>query len=299
MSRVTSDPATVPEGEWQVERLDLDAYLARIGLAGRPVATPRGLRLLHRAHATAIPFENLDILLGRPIRLDLDALQEKLVGRRRGGYSYEQNLLRAAALERLGFGVTRLAARVRLGAGRLTPRTHMTLRVEASGTDWLADVGFGGEGLLDPLPLAGGAVTAQPGWNHALDRDEEGGWVLRALHPDGWSDLYSFTTEPQHRVDYEVANHYVSTHPRSSFVTGMVVQRSAPDRRLTLRGMRLVETRPDGTETAADLGAETVGAVLTERFGISLDAGELDALAALARQAERDSSQSGFSRTSS
>jgi N-hydroxyarylamine O-acetyltransferase len=293
---VTSGAATGSAAEWEVERLDLDAYLARVGLEGRPVTTPRGLRLLHRAHATAIPFENLDILLGRPIRLDLDALQEKLVRRRRGGYCYEQNLLFGAALERLGFGVTRLAARVHLGAARVAPRTHMTLRVEASGTDWLADVGFGGEGLLDPLPLADGAVTAQAGWNHALDRDPERGWVLRSLHPDGWFDLYSFTTEPQHRVDYEVANHYVSTHPRSPFVTQLVVQRSTPDLRLALCGLRLVEARPDGTESATDLPIDALAPTLTERLGIALDAGELTDLVA---QADRVSSQSGFSRTSS
>jgi N-hydroxyarylamine O-acetyltransferase len=291
---VTSDTATA--SEWEVERLDLDAYLARVGLAGRPAATPRGLRVLHRAHATSIPFENLDILLGRPIRLDLDALQDKLVRRRRGGCCHEQNLLLAAALERLGFGVTRLAARAYRGPGSVAPRTHMTLRVEASGTGWLADVGFGGEGLIDPLPMADGAVTAQAGWNHALDRDPRRGWVLRALGSDGWLEVYSFTTEPQHRVDYEVANHYVSTHPRSPFVAQLVAQRSAPDRRLTLRDLQLVESLPDGTRTATEMAVEALAPTLTDRVGIDLDA---DDLARLAAQAERVSSQSGFSRTSS
>jgi N-hydroxyarylamine O-acetyltransferase len=172
----------------------------------------------------------------------------------------------------------------------------MTLRVEASGTGWLADAGFGGEGLIDPLPMADGAVTAQAGWNHALDRDPERGWVLRSLLPEGWSDLYSFTTEPQHRVDYEVANHYLSTHPRSPFVTRLVVQRSAPDRRLALLDLRLVESWPDGTRTTAEVDVETLGPTLTERLGIPLGA---DDLARLAAQAERVSSHSGFSRTSS
>jgi len=257
--------------EWEVERLDVDGYLARLGLEGRARPTPRGLSLLHRAHAAAIPFENLDIPLGRTIRLDLDALQDKLVSRRRGGYCYEHNLLFAALLERHGFAVTRLAARVRMGSESVRPRSHMILRVESAGTDWLADVGFGGEGLLDPLPLADGAVTASPGWNHSLGREDESTWVLRSLHPDGWFDLYAFTLEPQHHVDYEVASHFISTHPRSPFAGQMVAQRSTPEWRLTLTGARLVETRPDGTESASKLDAAEVVAALGERFGIVLD----------------------------
>jgi N-hydroxyarylamine O-acetyltransferase len=288
-----------PPDEWEVERLDLDAYLARIGLEAAPRPTPRGLRRLQRAHAAAIPFENLDILLGRPIRLDLDAVQDKLVARGRGGYCYEHNLLFAAALERIGLGVDRLSARVRMGAAVPPPPSHMLLRVEAEGIDWLADAGFGGEGLLEPLPLADGAVTAAPGWNHQLSREDERVWVLRSLHADGWFDLYAFTLDPQHRVDYEVYNHYLSTHPRSPFTAGIVVQRSTPAWRLSLTGLRLVETRPDGAETVEELDGASLAGTLRERFGIPLDDDEAARL--LARvQAERASPSSGASsRTSS
>ncbi|HEX3607480.1 MAG TPA: arylamine N-acetyltransferase [Candidatus Dormibacteraeota bacterium] len=274
--------------EWEIDRLDLDAYLDRIGLEEAPPPTPRGLRRLHRAHTAAIPFENLDIMLGRPIRLELDALQDKLVTRRRGGYCYEHNLLFAAALERRGLRVTRLSARVRMGATSIRPQSHMLLRVEAEGIDWLADVGFGGEGLLDPLPLADGAVTAAPGWNHSLGREDERVWVLRSLHPDGWLDLYGFTLDPQHRIDYEVFNHYVATHPRSPFTQQVIAQRSTPEWRLTLTGLHLAETRPDFTETVTELDPNELAGTLRERFGIPLDDDE----AALLRdraQAERAS----------
>ena len=133
--------------------VDLDAYLARIGYRERLDPTVETLRGLHFAHATQIPFENLDILLGRSIVLDLESLQKKLVERRRGGYCFEQNTLFAAVLESLGFAVTRLAARVRFGATSIRPRSHMLLSVEIDGEPWLADVGFGGEGLLHPVPL--------------------------------------------------------------------------------------------------------------------------------------------------
>jgi N-hydroxyarylamine O-acetyltransferase len=266
---VTTVDATT---EWQVERLDLDAYLERIGLDAPPPRTPRGLRRLHRAHALAIPFENLDILLGRGIDLDLDAIQAKLVGRGRGGYCYEHNLLMSAVLERLGFGVLRLAARVRMGAEAVRPRSHMLMQVEAEGIAWLADVGFGGEGLVDPIPFADGAVTSNPdGWNHGLASEPEGDWVLRALHPDGWFDLYAIGPEPQRRVDYEVASWYVSTFPRSPFVTTLIAQRSTPDLRITLNERRLVETRPDGAETVTDLDGSSLADTLRERFGIPLD----------------------------
>ena len=283
-----------PPDEWEVDRLDLDAYLTRLGLAGPPPRTPRGLRRLHRAHAAAIPFENLDIPLGRPIRLDLDAIQGKLVTGGRGGYCYEHNLLFAAVLERLGLGVQRLTARVRMGSTSLRPQSHMLLRVEAEGIDWLADVGFGGEGLLEPLPLADGAVTAAAGWNHQLSREDERTWVLRSLHPEGWFDLYAFTLDPQHRIDYEVFNHYVSTHPRSPFSTQVLVQRSTPEWRLTLSGLRLVETRPDGTESVAELDGASLAGMLRERFGIRLDDEEVARLLAPG-QAERASPSSGAS----
>src|SRR3954471_2052207 len=144
--------------------LDLGAYLERVGYSGDLVPGEAVLEALHLAHATHIPFENLDILLGRPVLLDLESLQAKLVRGQRGGYCFEQNTLFAAALEELGFSVTRLAARVRSGASGPRPRTHMLLRVDVEGWPWLADVGFGGDGLLLPVPLVAGRVAHQYAW---------------------------------------------------------------------------------------------------------------------------------------
>ena len=115
-----------------------------------------------------IPFENLDIQLGRPIRLDLESIQSKLVRGRRGGYCYEQNSLFAAVLERIGFRVTTLAARVRKGASRVLPRTHMLLSVDAADSPWLADVGFGTGGLLKPVAMLPGRASRQFAWNFRL-----------------------------------------------------------------------------------------------------------------------------------
>jgi N-hydroxyarylamine O-acetyltransferase len=132
---------------------DLDEYLARIGLSGRP-----DLAQVHRAQATSIPFENLDPQRGVPVSLAPEDLKRKLVTQRRGGYCFEQNLLLKTALEALGAQVDLLLARVRLGAGGATrPRSHLVLRVHAQDASWHADVGFGHGAPLEPLPFGAGA----------------------------------------------------------------------------------------------------------------------------------------------
>jgi N-hydroxyarylamine O-acetyltransferase len=251
---------------------DLAAYRARIGYMGPLAPTRADLVGLHQMHATSIPFENLDILLGRPIRLDLASLQAKIVANRRGGYCFEHNTLFAAALESVGFVVTRLAARVRMGATRVAPRTHMLLKVSAEGADYVCDVGFGGESLLGPLPLTPGIETAQ--YDRVFRLLEDAGlWVLQIRCGESWEDLYAFTMEPQLAVDFEVANHYTATHPGSIFVQHPFVQLTTPeasyllfDRKLSIRRGAHVESRElDGDD-------ETL-AVLDQIFGLRFPAG--------------------------
>jgi N-hydroxyarylamine O-acetyltransferase len=251
--------------------IDFDAYLARIGYRGPLKATRETLFALHLAHATHIPFENLDVLLGRPIRLDLASLQQKLVGARRGGYCFEHNLLFAAALQRLGFQVTGLAARVRLGAQTLRARTHMLLHVIMADEDWIADVGFGGAGLLEPISLTGGEAQ-QGAWRFRLV-EEETMRVLQAPRAGGWSDLYAFTLEVQYFADYVMANHYTSTWPESPFVNRLVAQLTQPDMRWSLVDRELTQMRPDGDTTTLLANYDAVIETLRERFGIELPIG--------------------------
>ncbi len=258
--------------EFEIEALDLEAYLRRIGMPEAPAPTATGLQALHFAHATHVPFENLDILHGRPIRLDMASLQAKLGRNERGGYCFEQNLLFAAALERVGFGVMRLAARVRAGATRLLPRTHMVLLVEAGSRRWVCDVGFGADGLLHPLEFGDGGIGRQFGWSYRVV-DDHGLWVLQLLTDGTWGDLYAFTVEPQHLVDYEVANHYTSTWPESAFVKNLTVQLPGPEVRTTLRGRELTLNRPDGVEKRALSGDEELLDVLATTFGLRFPAG--------------------------
>lgn len=252
--------------------LDLDAYLARIGYEGEPTPTPAALRGLHRAHALTIPFENLDILLGRPILLDLPSLQAKLVQARRGGYCFEQNSLFAAVLESIGFEVTRLSARVRMGDPVPRARAHMILAVEAGGERWLADVGFGGDGLLDPIPFTGDASVRQGAWSYRLQREGDL-FVVGSLRGDAWMDLYAFDLQPQLPVDYEVANHFTSTWAGSSFVKHVTVQRPGLEERLLLWERALVVQRVGSEERTDVRDSEQLLTILEERFGLVLPAG--------------------------
>lgn len=264
--------------EWGVERLDLAGYLARVRCPQPPPPTADGLRRLHRAHLGAICFENLDVALGRGVSTDLVDIQAKLVDARRGGYCHEHNLLFAAALEQLGFEVTRLLARARDDGRVVLPRGHATLLVRADGATWLTDVGFGSDGLLEPLRLAEGRAVRQGGWAYRLER-RGADWVLRAGLPDA-SVLYSFTPGEYRRADFEQANYFVSTHPSSPFATELIVQRTSADARYALRGLDLTITLATRRKAHRRVAARDLRAVLRDTFALDLTAGEAHTLAA-------------------
>lgn len=258
--------------ELDVDRFDLDAYFARIGYAGPREPTLAALEKLQFAHGTSVPFENLDIQLGRPISIDLASIQKKLVDARRGGYCFEQNTLLAAALKRLGFGVTLLAARVRLGAHRVLPHTHMLLAVDAQHRRWLVDVGFGTGGPLAPLPFSPGEILKQALWSFRL-REEGSHWVLESLREGGWQDLYVFTLEPRYPIDFEMANHYVSTHPDSRFVQTLTAQTQSPQFCYLLRNRELTIIRQGETSISQIADDEALLHVLAETFGLAFPSG--------------------------
>lgn len=264
-----TEEALVGASERDGQELDVEAYFARIGYDDQPTVSAETLRRLHRGHVTTIPFENLEIVLGRPVPLDLNRLQDKLVGHQRGGYCYEHNLLFATMLEHLGYSVSRLLARVHPSVEGPGPRTHMALAVQADGLSWLADVGFGA-GILEPIPLTDGITVSQDGWTYRLDLSHNV-WRLRTLGPSGWSDLYSFTEEAQHRADYEIVNYYAATNPASPFVGQIVTMRAGPDARHRLIGQELTTTAPDGTSERRHVHPDDLTNVLAGIFGIVME----------------------------
>jgi N-hydroxyarylamine O-acetyltransferase len=261
--------------EWEIGRLDLDAYLRRVGHDGDTAPTAQTLATLHRAHLAAIPFENLDIVLARGIAVDLGSVQAKLVERRRGGYCYEHGVLFAAVLERLGYEVERMLARVG-GEDLERPRapTHMTLRVATGGDRWLADVGFG-SGLLAPLPFDDGEPHAQGGWTFALVSTGPRSWALRELRGGEWVTRYGFDEQRLHAADVVMANHFTSTFERSPFVGKPVVTRRDEDSIRSLVDRRLTLERPDGTLDERDVADDELGGLLRDMFGIPLNDDEV------------------------
>ena len=246
---------------------NFDAYAQRIGVSGRP-----GLSEIHRAHIVAIPFENLDPHRGVPVSLEPGAVQRKLVDERRGGYCFEHNLLLKFALEALGAEVDLLLARVRVGAppGTVRPRTHLVLRVRAEGGEWHADVGFGSGTLLEPIPFGPGEVHEQSGWRFRVVPDGEE-LVLQTADGTGWIDLYGFIPEPVPQIDVETSNWFTSTHPRSPFVTGLIVTSHRPDgTRLSLSDwteLALVRQTPTGS-SPTPVALESVPGLLESEFGL-------------------------------
>ncbi|HEX6471029.1 MAG TPA: arylamine N-acetyltransferase [Streptosporangiaceae bacterium] len=273
MTTTQHDVVRGSAAEWPAEPVDLDAYFARIGHTGPAAPTAEVLRRLHRAHMSTICFENIDVALGRGVPLGVADLQAKLVDAGRGGYCFEHNLLFAAALTSIGFPVTRLLARVRRGSTRARYRSHAALLVRAEETMWLADVGFGDEGLVEPIPFVAGAELTTGDWTWRLD-EEDGEWVLRCLHADGWFDVYSFRLERHCPVDFDVANYYTATHPHSTFVGRLVAQRGGDHARHSLLDNVLVTRHADGRSERRELtAAETVEA-LRSTFGIAVAAGD-------------------------
>jgi N-hydroxyarylamine O-acetyltransferase len=266
--------------------MDLQAYLRRINYRGELSPTAATLHELHRAHLLAVPFENLDIHLGRPISLEQDALFDKIVTRRRGGFCYELNGLFALLLCELGFEVTLLAAGVARAGGGFGPEfDHLTLlvkvpsgeptslKLQASGSKlqsemWLADVGFG-DSFGVPLRLIEAVEQEQDGRAYRLDRDGEH-LTLMQRDAAGWQPQYRFTLQPHVHAEYTDMCHYHQTSPASSFTRKRVCTRATPDGRVTLSDLALIVTA-HGERTEQVLPDEPAfHAALREYFGIDL-----------------------------
>ncbi len=261
--------------------LDLDAYLSRIAYDGPRDASLAALRALHRCHTEAVPFENLNPLLGWPVGLDIDSLEAKLVRAGRGGWCFEQNTLFSHALAAMGFVVRGLAARVLWGnvEGFLGPRSHMVIEVALDGEAWLADVGFGGVTLTGPLTMVLDIEQHTPHDDFRLREIAAGEYVLEA-RLDAWRPLYRFRRDEQLLPDYEVSSWYLCTHPDSWFRRDLAAARSFQGGRVGLRNNVFTRRRTGHpAETTTLRTAGEIRAVLERDFRITLpDAPELETL---------------------
>jgi N-hydroxyarylamine O-acetyltransferase len=273
-------PATDP--------LDLGRYFARIGYAGSPRPDLATLRALTELHPAAIPFEAVDVLLGRQVDLDMRAIQAKLIDGGRGGYCFEQNGLLKRVLGALGFAVEGLIARVlwmRPHDAPPLPLTHMALRVTIAGERWLADVGFGS--CVPGAPLRFDADgTDQPTLHETFRLTRRGAWTLLEAHlPDGWQPLYMLSPEPALDSDYVAANWYTSTHPESGFRQELRVAVTTRERRTALLNNRLTIRRVQGPVERRFLSERELADALLSTFGLRLDADSAVRAAAIAAKA--------------
>jgi len=252
---------------------ELQAYFGRIGYAGPREPTLAVLRGIVAGHATSIPFENVDVLLGRGAKLDNEALLDRIVVRRRGGYCFEHNSLLLRVLQSLGFDAEGLAARVLWNQppDKPGPRTHMLLRVRLPEGEYLADVGFGGLTLTAPLSLEVGPEQTTPQEPHRLiSMDDE--IELQARLDSGWTRLYHFTLKPQLPIDYQVANWFTATYPGGLFTNNLMMARPDLNRRYAIFN-REFTIRPRGgqPERRTLESADDLGEVLERYFRLPTD----------------------------
>jgi N-hydroxyarylamine O-acetyltransferase len=258
------------------DRFDLSAYLERIG---RPAATPEaaGLRALQQAHMRAIPFENFDPLLDKVPDLAPEAIFDKIVRRRRGGYCFEQNGLYGAALAAIGFAPRRLLARVRMRFGSEAARSHLILAVEIEGRSFLTDVGFGGPGPLTPLELGvEGKQEAPNGTFRISDDPERGETVVERQSEDGWLQLYAFDRARVTDGEIDSANYFCATWDQAPFGFHVVVGGYAGGLRYGLFDRQLSVSGPEGTEQRQLSSLEDFADVVTGKLGIALDSAALE-----------------------
>jgi len=253
--------------------LDLPAYLARIGYDGPLKPDHATLRGLLAAHMNSIHFENIDVLLGRPIALDLDSLQDKLVRRRRGGYCFEQATLFDAALRAIGFKTTLRSARVILVlAPDKAPRGHMTILVDLPEGVFIVDPGLGGLGCRLPIPLDGGTVQDGDEINRIVDDNRRR--VLKVESGERKVDAWISGFDEDNFVDFEVANHWFSTHPASPMRQRLMLRAMTPQGRVTVMN-RDVTIRANGAATATRLeDREGLRRLLQSVFGFDLPEAE-------------------------
>jgi len=246
--------------------MKLATYLQRIKYSGSLRATEAVLRTLHRAHLCAIPYENLDIHLGRPLTLDIEHIYHKLVEQRRGGWCYEMNGLFAWALRELGFDVTMLGSSVgeRAQGSVDGDLDHLILLVQLD-QPWLVDVGFG-NAFLEPLPLVEGA--AQQGWMTFRLEQEEEKWYLHN-HVHGGHG-YGFTLLPREFHGFAPRCHTLQTSPESGFVRATVCHRFTDDGIVTLRGARLKRYGADGVQEEEIATRSRYRQVIEQTFGLDV-----------------------------
>lgn len=256
--------------------MDINAYFDRIGYSGSIAPTLETLHALMNRHTSAIPFENLDILLGRLIKLDEESLFQKMVVDQRGGYCFEQNSLLLAVLKQLGFKVAPLSARVRIdrSGDYIPPRTHMFVCVEVCGESWLVDAGLGSLSLTQAIRLNTEQAQATLHETRRVIR-KNGIFFHQAKFGSIWNDVCEFTLEEMPQIDRELANWYTNTHPNSHFKNRLIAARAEENgTRLSLLNDEFkIRSHNGDTQVIKIKSPEDLLGVLETKFGLHFPSG--------------------------
>ncbi|MFF2154731.1 arylamine N-acetyltransferase [Paenibacillus chitinolyticus] len=248
---------------------EVEAYLNRIGYEGPQDGSYEALALLQEQHLHTVPYENLDILKGVPLSLDIKHLRHKIVERRRGGYCFELNALFGWLLRQLGYPVTDYVARFWRDETELPPkRRHHVLKVEAEGASYLCDVGVGGIVPRRPVRLAEKLEQPQGEELYAMERDPLYGWVLNEKHHGSWRRIYSFTEEPQLPKDFVMASFWCEHSPDSIFRKDAMVAIRTREGRNSVSGKEFKLFTPEGVHTFVPENDEAYKEALLKYFGI-------------------------------
>lgn len=258
------------------DKINLRAYASRIAFTGSFEPTFEALCSIVEKHCSAIPFENLDVLLRRPLELGIPQIEKKLITNRRGGYCFEQNGFLYQLLTQVGFQVRALSGRVRLESPRdvIPPRTHLFLVVTLNGEEWLVDVGVGGFTLTSPIRFE---LNVEQETKHETRRIvfEEGVYFHQAKSGDRWIDVYEFTGEVMPRIDQEVGNWWTSTNPNSKFRKNLLCSKSCDNgERIGLLNNRFTRRRGDVVLVQEIVETNVrILEILNEEFGLEFPAG--------------------------
>ena len=248
----------------------LESYFERINYRGGTEANEDTLRDIHTAHTLNVPFENLDVFYRRPILLDGVSLYKKIVEERRGGYCFEMNGIFSLVLQEMGFKVTNLLARVTIDGTHYTTKTHQAILVEIGGNTWLADVGFGNDGIIAPLILEEDTEQKQFAHTYRLVKHSKFGWVLQKKMEDSYAPLYAFTLDECSPEDFLMSNHFTATFPGSFFLTMRMCTMPTKDGRITLTDSHLKVVKNNGVLDTPITNDSEFNTALKKHFSLDL-----------------------------
>lgn len=269
-------------GDLRQESCSVQGYLERIGYHGPLDGSVKTLSALQEAHVLTVPYENLDIMAGKSLSIQIPDVYEKVVVKRRGGYCFELNGLFAWLLRELKYDVTEYYGRFLLGEPTDIPmRRHRISRVQVEGEIYICDVGVGIPAPRQPLLFKEGLEQKQGDETYRLVSDPVLGWVVQSLHNNGrWDNIYSFTEDVQYLIDFEMPHFWCITHPDSIFKNFNMAYIRTPDGRKTIadvedeEGKKVQEFRrfsPKGVETFIPKTDAEYREALKSYFGIVLD----------------------------